>query len=240
MKTEILSNNCTIILGDNADILPTLKNKFDAIISDPPYGINYVYDKDYDGGLVARNRKPIYGDAQPFDPQLLLDAMGAFRNDVRSFTKPLAIMGANHFSQYIPANTGTWLCWDKSVGQGPAANFVDAEFAWTNRITKRNIFHLFWCGRGRSGQGAPIKHTRKHPSQKPVELMAWLMSQCRVGLGRVVLDPYMGSGSTGVACLQTGRKFIGIEIDEEYFEIAKARLQAEIDQQKDQLNFMAE
>ena len=69
---------------------------------------------------------------------------------------------------------------------------------------------------------------RTHPSQKPVELMSWLIETARIGLGKTVLDPYMGVGSTGVACLRTGRSFIGMEIDEEYFDIARQRLTAEV------------
>jgi len=74
------------------------------------------------------------------------------------------------------------------------------------------------------GNGNTSRQGRLHVSQKPVELMQWLIETVRVRVGRTVLDPYMGSGSTGVACLRTGRKFIGIEIDPGHFETARARL----------------
>jgi DNA modification methylase len=70
-----------------------------------------------------------------------------------------------------------------------------------------------------------IPAPRHHPSQKPVELMRWCLETARIGLGKTVLDPYMGSGSTGVACVTSGRKFIGIEIDPDYFAIACARIE---------------
>ncbi|MBK7356339.1 DNA methyltransferase [Propionivibrio sp.] len=65
------------------------------------------------------------------------------------------------------------------------------------------------------------------PSQKPVELMLWCIETARIGLGKTILDPYMGSGSTGVAAVRTGRKFIGVEIDREYFDIACKRISDE-------------
>jgi DNA modification methylase len=97
-----------------------------------------------------------------------------------------------------------------------------------NRITKRIFFRHVWMGYTRAGQDGSAATTRLHPSMKPVELMAWLLDVARIGIGKTVLDPYMGIGSTGVACLQTGRKFIGIEVDEEYYEIAKERLTKEV------------
>jgi len=90
-------------------------------------------------------------------------------------------------------------------------------------------------GLTRAGEDGSAASKRKHPSQKPVELMRWCLETARIGLGKVVLDPYMGSGSTGVACLTTGRKFIGIEIDPEYFEIACRRIEKAQQQQRMEL-----
>jgi site-specific DNA-methyltransferase (adenine-specific) len=108
-------------------------------------------------------------------------------------------------------------------------SFSDAEFAWTNRRNPRSVFRHFWMGAMRAGQGAPSKEKRMHVSQKPVELMAWCIEHARIMVGKTVLDPYMGSGSTGIAALQTGRKFVGVEIDQENFDIARDRIQKYVD-----------
>ena len=207
-----LADGIDVYCGDCQLILPNLTG-FDAVVSDPPYGINYVKGNNTPNNRVnaGSNLKPIYGDDQPFNPELLFKA-AKLQGTKTEHTKPIVIMGANHYAQHIPPGLGSWLAWDKSCGTGPNSNFCDCEFAWSNRKTSRNIFHHLWMGVLRSGLGASERELRKHTSAKPVELMAWLMQQARVGLGKTVLDPYMGSGSTGVACIQTGRKFIGIEI----------------------------
>jgi site-specific DNA-methyltransferase (adenine-specific)/modification methylase len=190
----------------------------DAVVSDPPYGIGFQYGGS--GGKVCDmvKSKRIIGDDKPYDPAPWLD----FAN--RDDRTPIILFGADHFKTRLP-DGGRFICWDKSCGQGGADSFADAEFAWTNRRNARSIVRHFWKGCTRSGQGASKKGKYKqHVSGKPVEVMAWCLEHCRIGLGKTVLDPYMGSGSTGVACMQTGRKFIGIEIDEEYFEVSCQRI----------------
>ena len=190
------------------------------------------------GGVTALiNTKPIIGDDKPFDPTWVLSLQGSEHKTHSTKTIALAMLGANYYAQHLPIHTGSWFCWDKSCGQGPQNNFVDAEFGWINRVVKRCVFHHFWMGYLRAGQENPENTKRQHPSMKPVELMAWMMQQARVGLGKVVLDPYMGSGSTGVACVQTGRGFVGIEIDPEYYAIAKERISRTINLQKECLQF---
>lgn len=159
----------------------------------------------------------IIGDDQPFDPSPWVKHGG---------DHPIVLFGADHYKTSLP-DGGRFICWDKSCGQGNAAQFVDAEFAWTNRRNPRAIYRHFWMGAMRAGKHANEK--RHHVSQKPVELMAWCMEHARVGIGKTVLDPYMGSGSTGIACLMTGRKFVGVEIDPGIFEVACARIEREIE-----------
>ena len=214
----------TLYHGDCREIMPELKG-IDAIVSDPPYGIGFVYKPGNYGKVNTNNighaNSPIIGDDKPFDPQHIIDFAG--------MKIPVVLCGANNFARRLPEG-GNFLCWDKACGQGPAANFIDAEFIWSNRRNARNVFHFFWMGCFKSGEGASSnsKNKRLHVSQKPVELMMWLLATCRIGLGKTVLDPYMGSGSTGVACVRTGRKFVGIEIDEGHCEVAAKRLQAEV------------
>jgi DNA modification methylase len=82
----------------------------------------------------------------------------------------------------------------------------------------------------RKGEDNANNSQRCHPSQKPVELMMWCLEAVRVGISKTVFDPYMGSGSTGVAALRTGRNFVGVEIDPRYFEIAVERIKRELAQ----------
>ncbi len=123
------------------------------------------------------------------------------------------IWGGNYFADLLPPS-GKWLVWDK----GQRINQSDGELAWTSQPGALRIFEL--------NRVALLTDGAMHPTQKPVSLMRW----CLGGLpsARTILDPFMGSGTTGVACVQLGRKFIGIEIDETYFDIACRRIADEL------------
>jgi site-specific DNA-methyltransferase (adenine-specific) len=218
VNTVHLSDRCTIILGDCRKVnLP----KYDAVISDPPYGINFNHSGHGKGVSKKRNCKRIHDDATPFDASFIFSLAGKLSS--RSREKALAVLGADHFPYDVPFR-GSFFTWDKSLGCGPCTNFCDAEYGWANVKNPRNIFRHMWMGLLREGLDSSAKSNRVHVSQKPVELMAWMMDFARVKIGATVLDPYMGSGSTGVAALQTGRRFIGVEIDQENFDIAARRL----------------
>lgn len=159
----------------------------------------------------------IIGDDAPFDPAPWIAHAGE--------KKAVVLFGADHFKTRLPEG-GRFICWDKSCGQGPATMFSDAEFAWTNRRNPRSIFRHFWAGAMRADDGFDAKTKgRAHVSQKPVNLMAWCIEHARIGLDKVVLDPYMGAGSTGVAALLSGRRFVGVEIDPGHFATACARIE---------------
>lgn len=219
LPDPVIIGNATLYCGDCREILPHLKG-VDAVVSDPPYGIGYVHSGG--GGLAVTSMKPIHGDDAPFDPGLILGLN--LSNDERN-RLPLLFWGANHYAQRLP-DGGQWLCWDKSCGQGPADSFADAEFAWMNRKNARCVYRHVWKGMVRAGADNSSRSARAHPSQKPVELMRWCLETARIGMGKTVLDPYMGSGSTGVACVTSGRRFVGIEIDPDYFKIACRRIEA--------------
>ena len=106
----------------------------------------------------------------------------------------------------LPASKG-WLYWQKLMG----GDFSDGELAWTNR--DRALREFSCCPKGKGGL---------HPTQKPVEVMLWCLGL--IPEAATVCDPFMGSGSTGVACAKLGRKFIGIERDQDYFDIACSRI----------------
>ncbi len=227
LKKEFTLNGeivATLYHGDCLELLAQGKLKADALVSDPPYGISFQYGGGGGGAglsnpeIVRANTslKPIHGDEQPFDPAPWIAHAGE---------GAIVLFGVDHFKTRLPEG-GRFMVWDKSCGQGAAASFCDAEFMWTNRKNPRSIYRHFWMGALRNSKNDTKK--KLHVSQKPVALMAWCIETARIGVGKVVLDPFMGSGSTGVACLQTGRKFIGCEIDEEYFEVACGRIEQAI------------
>jgi site-specific DNA-methyltransferase (adenine-specific) len=219
-KRILAGGQAVMYRGDCLDIIPTLpKGSIDAVITDPPYGIGFVYGASKTGKFETNKSAPILGDDKPFDPMPLLNFFNSADPD-RSI--PFALCGADHYKTRLPEG-GRFICFDKSCGGGGATTFPDAEFIWTNRKNARSIFRWVWQGFSRQGSSGK----RLHVSEKPVELMAWLFEHCRVKLGSNVLDPYAGSGTTGVACLRTGRRFIGMELDPGYFEIACKRIEDE-------------
>jgi DNA modification methylase len=119
---------------------------------------------------------------------------------------PLIIWGGNYFADLLPPSKA-WLYWDKLMG----GDFADGELAWTN--LNRALRKFTRCNKD---------HGKEHPTQKPVALMAWCLGF--LPDARTILDPFMGSGTTGIACVNLGRKFIGIEREERYFDIACKRI----------------
>jgi len=210
------SGDVTLILGDCLEVLPTLEAaSVDAMVTDPPYGmdakVNYKSRKR--GALAECNDfEPIHGDAEPFDPAPLL------RFPV------LALFGANWYADRLPASGG-WIVWDKLDGLESSREIgfndnSDCELIWTNQGKAARIIRHRWMGCMKASEHG---QRRVHPTQKPVALMVQLIEYL-TRPGDTVADFYMGSGTTGVACVQTGRKFIGIEIEERYFRIAQQRI----------------
>lgn len=214
MKIEI--GTATLYLGDCRDILPTLP-KADACITDPPYGIAYQHSGGGSGTQGQRDRpgrrnanRPIHGDSEPFDPAHLLE-----------LAPSVLIFGADHFRARLPAG-GTFIAWDKHCGRGPNDSFADCEFAWANFKTKRNVIRYLWKGVACEKAGED-GGKRYHPTTKPQGVMHACLDM--VPEARLILDPYMGSGSTGVAAIARGLAFIGCEIDPDHFETACARIE---------------
>lgn len=214
MKVEI--GNATLYHGDCLEILPTLP-KVDAVITDPPYGIGYDPKRKRGGGKVFAGMQmmdqihdSIIGDDRPFDPAPFLQV-----GDVQ------ILWGANHYASRLP-DSACWLVWDKRAGVTPD-DFADCEIAWCSTGKPARIHRQLWKGICRGGSGnIAISGAKQHPNQKPIELMEWCLSFAYAT--QTVLDPFMGSGTTGVACMNLGRKFIGIEIEKKYFDIAVERI----------------
>ena len=215
-RREVIGN-AELYLGDCRELIGELSA--DAVISDPPYGINYNHSGQH-GRLsgvgvtkAARERgnHPIIGDDAPFEPAPWL----RFGN--------VLLWGADHYRLRLPEG-GRWLVFDKLDDMEPWDSFSDVEFAWHSRGGASRRFRMKWKGIACDKQGEN-NGLREHPTQKPIALMSWCIEQA--GMPQKILDPFMGSGTTGVAALRLRRRFIGIEISETYFDIACRRIEAE-------------
>lgn len=196
--------------GDCLEVLKTLDaGSVDAVITDPPYGIAHRRGACRDRGKgVSIGTAGIPGDLTPFDPAPWL----AFPSVI--------LWGANWYADKLPG--GRWLIWDKQENGG-SGDFSDAEIAWCNRGMAIKTFRHMWLGVQRRSE---VGQRRVHPTQKPVALMRWCIERLKLKPGSTILDPFMGSGTTGVACVQLGMNFIGCEIDQSYFDIASRRIAA--------------
>lgn len=211
MSQPVTIGNAQLFLGDCRDILPTL-GRVDAVVTDPPYGIKadstMAKASGFKGGgmLAAKSHyEATEWDNEPVDAALLKLVRDAGRWNV--------IFGGNYYD-CPPASC--WLVWDKEVN----GHFADCELAWTNLPKAvRRIRHM-WNGMLRKGQ----EDRHGHPTQKPVEVMKWCIGHLP-DPNETILDPFMGSGTTGVAAVQMGRKFIGIEREPKYFDIACKRIE---------------
>lgn len=202
VKRKVQINDATLYLGDCREILPLL-GKVDAVVTDPPYGIGAGtgIGKVTKEGSDFRNASQ-WDDAPPAKD--LLD-------QIRGKSGYQIVWGGNYFE--LPPSK-CFLIWDKI--QPEKFSLAMAEMAWTNVDSPAKIFR--WKSMS-INDGAP-KH---HPTQKPLDLMGWCLGF--LPDARTILDPFMGSGTTGVACAKLGRKFIGIEVEPKYFDIACRRIE---------------
>ena len=199
--------NATLYLGDCREILPTLP-KVDAVITDPPYGIGEAAGKNASRTklAVAKDFGNDAWDDEPIDDGLILQ--------VREAGKWAVIFGGNYYA--LPA-AKCWLVWDKENGEN---DFADCELAWTNLPKAVRRIRYMWHGMLRANGEA----RGDHPTQKPIGVMAWAINHVPDPC-RTILDPFMGSGTTGVACMNLQRQFIGIEREPKYFDIACRRIE---------------
>ena len=194
-----------------------------AVISDPPYGMNNDTDSTrFSGGKVFNGRMKqlqrhgepvpapfpggIIGDDAEFDPTPWIDF------------PQVILWGSNHYAARLPV--GATLIWIKKDKHLFGTFLSDAEIAWRKGGCGVYCFHRNWSGFSRLATVGKSSH----PNEKPLELMQW----CVAMTSGVVADPYMGSCTTGIACIRTGRKFIGIEKEPKYFDIAVKRIEAEL------------
>mgnify|MGYP003628459076 CR=1 FL=1 len=193
-----------LILGDCLEVMPGL-DTFDAVVTDPPYGIGEGGDKNRSRGKVAPvgKYKSDKWDSTTADVQIKLAIQ---------MSKSAIVFGGNYYD--LPP-TPCWLVWDKQNGSN---DFADCELAWTN-LTKA-VRRIYWRWHGMIRKGSDI---RQHPTQKPLGVMEWCINHLP-DTAQTILDPFMGSGTTLVACQKLGRAGTGIELDPDYFHIACKRV----------------
>ena len=225
-RVEQLSKDVTLYLGDCRDILPTL-GKVDAVVTDPPYGVNL-------SGKVwhSTNRRKTVKSAVTY---------ASYEDTANNFD---AVVVPALQSALDLADCGLVFMADKSLWRLPQGVALGGIFSpagtglgsWGFQC----FMHCVFYGRdpylaakkgsrptGRYGLYANDANTIGHPCAKPIQAMEWAVGRASLE-GAIILDPFMGSGTTGVACVQLGRKFIGIELELRYFDIAVKRISAEL------------
>jgi site-specific DNA-methyltransferase (adenine-specific) len=211
----------TLYHGDCREIAPAIWGA-SLLLTDPPYGISYRSHHNSgwrDPGNAKWRRDEnfpgILGDDKPLDPSHLYQLA------------PLAaIFGANYCAGELGPSR-CWLVWDKRVDTG-SDNQSDCELVWTNFDMPCRIYRHLWRGIIRAGEENVAIADKLHPHQKPVGLLRWIIGLSGIRRGPVI-DPYAGSGSTMLAAHREGFDSIGIELDEQYAEVAAKRLDAELD-----------
>lgn len=195
-------------LGDCLDVMRGMETgSVDFALTDPQYGIDHIHA----GGRSSNNgwsENLYYGEWDKVRPDKV------YFDEILRVARVVVIWGGNYFSDYLPPKM-RWLIWDKGQRNFSLADF---EMAWTNQDKAGRIFEY--------PRSKALQDGKVHPTQKPISLMKWCMEVMRIPAGATVFDPFMGSGTTGVACAQTGRNFIGIEIDPTYYAIAEKRINA--------------
>jgi site-specific DNA-methyltransferase (adenine-specific)/modification methylase len=194
--------------GDCRDILPTL-GRVDAVVTDPPYGIGLAGGFSGAVGFSAPIKRRVYeGDWDNETPH-----SDIFKTLIGMSSEAI-VWGGNYFTDKLPQGS-FWIVWDKG---NTMPTFSDCELAWTN-IDKKSVKMVKWMQNGLMSK----EKERFHPTQKAVEVMRYSISHLKT-TGNI-FDPFMGSGTTGVAAVQMGRDFIGIEREPKYFDIACKRIE---------------
>ena len=202
MPEKVQIGNAELWHGDCREVLPTLALSDAALVTDPPYGLGKLWQGG--GGTKRTSWRFDPNDAKGWDGATVdgVEQMAmAFRESV--------VWGGNYY-KLEPSRC--WLVWDKK--QNDAWTTGQAEMAWTNLDRPVRVFRFAQCEQANEGP-------KYHPTQKPLALMKWCLKWIKAP---TVFDPFMGSGSTGVACAMNRRGFVGIERERKYFDIACERI----------------
>ena len=202
----------TITCEDNMVLMSRYPDKyFDLAIVDPPYGIGEDGAKNHSRGKATKPTKytPKNWDKEP--PPI------EYFNEIKRISKNQIIWGANHFISKIPYDSSCWIIWDKDN----TGDFADCEIAWTSFDTAVRKFKFRW--NGMLQEDMKNKEVRIHPTQKPVQLYKWILSNY-ANEGDKILDTHLGSGSIAVACDVMNFELVGCEIDKQYYDDSIERI----------------
>jgi site-specific DNA-methyltransferase (adenine-specific) len=214
VRKEVFGN-ITLYQGDCMEYMTELDDKaFDLAVVDPPYGIGESGKANASRGklAVAKDYKPFAGGDLTAPPVEYFD-------NLRRVSGDQIIWGANHFIDRIALGSPCWIVWDKENG---GSDFADCELAYTSFKTAVRKFRFQWAGMLQGDM--KNKEYRIHPTQKPIKLYDWLLLNYAKQEHRV-LDTHLGSGSSAIAAHYFGCEFVGIELDEDYFDAACRRIE---------------
>ncbi len=195
-------------------------NYFDLVLTDPPYGINIGsmnYTNNIVGGVTTRNDYSNHN--KQWDANI--PSIEIF-NEIKRVSKHQIIFGGNYFTEILDP-TSSWLIWDKRVEDKYSNDFADCEMAWTSYKKPAKIYRFLYSGMIQ--QDMRNKDDRFHPTQKPSELFKNILRDYTESEFKV-FDPFIGSGTTAVACKSLGLDWCGCELEADYVLIANKRLEA--------------
>jgi 16S rRNA G966 N2-methylase RsmD len=207
-----------LICGDSTD--PAVIDKLlggqkpDMVLTDPPYGINAVGNNGEVGADFGVAKKGKY---KPIIADDTTDTAADAYNVLAALCDKLVLWGGNYFGAFLPPSD-SWLVWDKRCDSGIKNTFADGEMAWCSFHTPVRIYHQLWNGMIREGE----HDKRVHPTQKPVRMLSEIIKDF-TDEHQSVLDVFGGSGSTLIACEQTGRQCFMCELDPHYCDVIIAR-----------------
>ena len=199
----------------NEDCLETMKRmpdkSVDLVLTDPPYGIGA------NKMTLGNGKRKIFRGNSDWDKKP--PAQEIF-DEIFRISKHQIIWGGNHLIEQIGKNSSCWFFWDKGTGDN---DFADGELAYTSFKGALRKAKVSWVGANAKEKS---DKDRFHPTQKPIKLMEWCLEYAKLGNNAIVYDPFMGSGTTAIACKSLGLDYIGSELDKDYFEIINKRLQS--------------
>ena len=208
----------------NIDCLEFMKqvpdDYFDLVLTDPPYGIDIgkmSYTNSINGGVAKRNDYKEHN--KDWDKKI---PSAEIFKEIQRVSKNQIIFGGNYFTEILEP-TSSWLIWDKRVEDKYSNDFSDCEMAWTSFKKPSKIYRFLYSGMIQ--QDMKNKDKRYHPSQKPSALFKNIARDYTEDNFKV-FDPFIGSGTTAVACKSLGLDWCGCELEKDYVDIANKRLEA--------------
>jgi len=203
----------TVHCMDCLDFMKSMPDKcVDLVLTDPPYGIGEDGLSNHSRGCLAATTK--FSNKQ-WDKTI---PTKEYFDEMQRVSKEQIIFGGNYFIEYL-RSTPCFLVWDKDNGK---SDFADCELAWCSYKTAVRKFKYKW--QGMLQENMKEKEKRFHPTQKPVALFTWILNNYSTS-GMTIFDPFAGSGTTAIACLETGRNYILVEKEPEYIKIINKRIE---------------